>query len=82
VKAFKLRIPKSLLFAFASFSEMVSRLKGESALINLQKANELNQRFWLCDISKAKDELGFSPEYDLEKGALETIKWYKENKWL
>lgn len=82
VKAFKLRIPKSLLFAFASFSEMVSRLKGESALINLQKANELNQRFWLCDISKAKNELGFSPEYDLEKGALETIKWYKENKWL
>ncbi|MFH0930602.1 MAG: NAD-dependent epimerase/dehydratase family protein [Candidatus Zixiibacteriota bacterium] len=82
VRVFKLRIPKSFLFTFASFSEMVSHLKGESALVNLQKANELSQRFWLCDISKAKNELGFSPEYDLEKGALETIKWYKENKWL
>jgi len=82
IRAFKLRIPKFFLFTFASFSEMVSHLKGESALVNLQKANELSQRYWLCDISKAKNELGFSPEYDLEKGALETIKWYKENKWL
>lgn len=82
VKALRLRIPKFLLFTFASFSEMIARLKAESALINLQKANELSQRFWLCDISKAKNELGFSPKYDLEKGALETIKWYKENKWL
>jgi len=82
IRAFKLRIPKFFLFTFASFSEMVSHLKGESALVNLQKANELSQRYWLCDISKAKNELGFLPEYDLEKGALETIKWYKENKWL
>jgi dihydroflavonol-4-reductase len=82
VKALRLRIPKFLLFAFASFSEMIARLKAESALINLQKANELSQRFWLCDISRAKNDLGFSTEYDLEKGALETIRWYKENKWL
>ena len=82
VKAFKLRIPKFILFTFASFSQMLARLKGESALINLQKAQELTQRFWLCNISKAKNELSFFPEYDLEKGALETIKWYKENRWL
>lgn len=82
VKAFKLRIPKFILFAFATFSEMIARLKAESALINLQKAREISQRYWLCDVSKAKDELGFSTEYDLERGTRETVKWYKENGWL
>jgi len=82
VKAFKLRIPKFLLFTFATFSEMIAKLKAESALVNLQKAREISSRYWLCDISKAKDELGFSTEYDLERGAEETVKWYKEKGWL
>jgi dihydroflavonol-4-reductase len=82
IKAYKLRIPKFLLFIFATFSEMVARLKAESALVNLQKAREISQRYWLCDVSKAKNELGFSTEYDLEKGAEETVKWYKEKGWI
>lgn len=82
VKAFKLRIPKFLLFTFAAFSEMIARLKAESALVNLQKARELSRKYWLCDVSKAKDEFGFSTEYDLERGAEETVKWYKEKGWI
>lgn len=82
VKAIKLRQPKSILFTFAFFSEMFAHLKGKAALINLQKAKELTQRYWLCDASRAKNELGFSVEYDLEKGAEETVKWYREHKWL
>lgn len=27
-------------------------------------------------------ELGFSPEYDLERGVKETIAWYKDKGWL
>lgn len=82
VKAIKLTIPKSVLFCMAFFAEVFSRLQGKTPLLHVGRAKELTQRFWLCDISKAKSELGFSPEYDLEKGALETVKWYRDNKWL
>ena len=27
-------------------------------------------------------ELGYAPEYDLEKGVKETIAWYKNEGWL
>lgn len=27
-------------------------------------------------------ELGYAPEYDLEKGVKETIAWYKDEGWL
>lgn len=32
-----------------------------------------------ADISKAKDMLGYNPEWDFEKGIKNAIKWYKEN---
>lgn len=82
VRAIRLRIPKLLLVTFAFFSEAFTRLLGKTPLLHLGRAKELCRRFWLSDISKAKTELGFVPEYDLKEGALETVRWYKENKWL
>lgn len=32
-----------------------------------------------ADISKAKDLLGYDPEYDFAKGLFEAIEWYKKN---
>ena len=32
-----------------------------------------------ADISKAKELLGYDPDYDFEKGLAEAIDWYKEN---
>jgi UDP-glucose 4-epimerase len=36
----------------------------------------------LCaDIRRASEELGFQPEYDLEKGLMDYIDWYKKGKY-
>ena len=82
VKAMTVRIPVPL-FIFAAFlSQQFAKLKDEAASFNPQKAREISARFWICDVSKAKEELGFSTKYSLEQGAIETVKWYKENGWL
>ncbi|MGB8656827.1 MAG: NAD-dependent epimerase/dehydratase family protein [Candidatus Zixiibacteriota bacterium] len=77
-----LRIPKSLVFALAFLSESLSRLLGRTAVFNTQKAKEITSRYWGLDVSKAKTDLGFAPRYDLQRGAVETVKWYKEKGWL
>ena len=82
VKAVRLRIPKAFLLTSAFFSEAFTRLLGKTPLLHLGRARELCQRFWISDISKAESELGFAPGYDLKRGALETVEWYRENKWL
>jgi nucleoside-diphosphate-sugar epimerase len=38
-----------------------------------------NQAF---DISKAKSEIGYQPEVDLDDGIMQTVKWYRGNNWL
>lgn len=77
-----LRIPRSLVFFLAFISQNVSGLAGKPAVFNVQKAREITQKYWGLDVSKAKSDLGFSPKYDLAKGAEETIKWYRKEGWL
>jgi nucleoside-diphosphate-sugar epimerase len=77
-----LRIPKSVVLFLASLSESFSKLLGKTAVFNTEKAREITQRYWGLDVSKAKTQLGFSPEYDLVKGAEETAAWYREMGWL
>ena len=77
-----LKIPKSVAMFVAFISENFSKISGKAATFNIQKAKEITQRYWGLDVSKAKAELGFFPQYDLETGAKETIRWYKEKGWL
>ena len=75
----RLKVPDWALRATATVSEWFNR---ESSILNRDKARELSQGCWVCSPQKARDELGFEPEYDLERGMSETIRWYQERNWL
>lgn len=81
-RSIPLKIPRSVVFFLAFISESFSKLSGKPVAFNVQKAKEITQKCWGLDVSKAKAELGFSPKYDLERGARETVRWYKEQGWL
>jgi len=57
-------------------------LSGRPITVNSQKIKELLQRSWLCDSSKARTVLGFSPGIDLESGIRGTVRWYQAHGWL
>lgn len=64
------------------FSDKIGHLTGKISALNNDKYHILKQRNWRCDIEPARRELGYHPEYTLERGVPLTIKWYKENGWL
>lgn len=72
-------VPKWALRAGARVSEWFRR---EGAIFNRDKARELVQESWVCSPARAESELGFRPEYDLERGMRMTIDWYRERNWL
>lgn len=41
-----------------------------------------NLKIWIANISKSKKSLNWSPEYSIEKGLEETIKWYRDHLYL
>ena len=75
-------IPKWLLFGIASFSEVLSTLSRRPSLISKGMAEQMVQKDWTCDITKAKTMLRFQPQFQLSQGAQLTYQWYKDQKWL
>ncbi|OGF44284.1 MAG: hypothetical protein A2452_05680 [Candidatus Firestonebacteria bacterium RIFOXYC2_FULL_39_67] len=81
VKAITLKIPKTILFGAALIAELFSGVTGVNVLLTTHKVRELTGD-WVCNIGRAKKDLGFKPLYDINKGMQLTAKWYKENNWL
>ena len=59
------------------FLKFVCRL-GVSPTLNLDKYYILSQRNWRCDINPAREELGYDPQWPLERGVEETKEWYSK----
>jgi len=81
-KMWRVHVPLGLVKAVANISQRLYKNSLKTPVIYPERIKELTAENWGCDISKAKDILGFSPSYDLEKGLKETLLWYKENNWL
>lgn len=58
---------------------LVVRLTGFKGEVYFDTTKPQGQKVRVVDISKARQLIGFKPEYSLEKGLLETINWYKQN---
>ncbi|MBQ9216422.1 MAG: NAD(P)-dependent oxidoreductase [Prevotella sp.] len=78
----RIKAPVWILRIVTFFGEYIGRITKKVTALNNDKYNILRQRNWRCDIQPAIDELGYHPQFDLERGVKETIQWYKENGWL
>lgn len=74
--------PLPILKAISYVAGYTARLFGKTSTLNPDKYKIMKQRNWRCDISHLREDLGYEPEYLLDKGVKETIAWYKANKWL
>ena len=78
----RIKAPIWILRIVTWIGEYAGRLRGKVTALNNDKYNIMRQRNWRCDITPAKEELGYKPEYDLDRGVTEAVKWYNENGWL
>ena len=78
----EIQLPAPVLRAAAFLSDLWP-LHGESApLLTSQKAALSRPRWWLCDSSRARTELGWTPTMSLEAGLRDTFDWYRAAGWL
>lgn len=78
----RLVCPLFLLKAISFVAETASGWLHRSSTLNLDKYKIMKQRNWQCDITPLENELGYRPEYPLERGVKEAIAWYKKEGWL
>ena len=74
--------PIWLLRIITFCGEYIGHMTGKVTALNNDKYNIMRQRNWRCDITPAKEELGYEPKVQLEEGVKRSVKWYQENGWL
>lgn len=57
------------------------KLRDKAVMLTPEKANVLLTDF-VCDASRARRELGWTPEVAWAEGVVRTARWYRENGWL
>ena len=78
----QVKVPFFLLDFISIFTEIAAKITRQAPTLNRQKVQDLKQRFWICDSTKAQQELDYRPTYSLQNGIQETADWYRANGWL
>lgn len=77
-----IKCPLFILKVVSLLAGFAARCLGKVSTLNADKYKIMKQRNWQCDISPLVEELGYRPEYPLERGVKEIIAWYKKEGWL
>ncbi|SHE60247.1 NAD-dependent epimerase/dehydratase family protein [Pedobacter caeni] len=81
-KTLKFHLPVPVVGALAALMDIFYAKSRNTPALNKEKMAELTAINWACNIGHVKADLGYEPEFDLEKGLNETVSWYKSNNWL
>jgi nucleoside-diphosphate-sugar epimerase len=81
-KLIKWRLPNFSIYVVAAAAEPLAFFTGKAALFSFEKAKELAQPSWSCDVGKAKRELGYEAKTPILDGMRETIEWYRREGWV
>lgn len=77
-----IKAPLWFLHGVCAVNGGLMRRLGKLTTLNMDKYHILRQRNWQCDIEPARRDLGYEPQYPLERGTHLAVRWYKENGWL
>ena len=77
-----IKAPVWFLRLVCGFNTWLSGFTGRLQTLNMDKFHILKQRNWRCDIGPARHDLGYHPEWPLDRGVKEAVAWYKANGWL
>jgi nucleoside-diphosphate-sugar epimerase len=69
--------PLWVLRCVSAVAERFARLFGKTSTLNGDKYKIMKQRNWQCDITPLQKELGFTPQWNLERGVKACAEWYK-----
>ncbi len=74
------RLPLWAVYAASVIAEKIAALRGKPSTLNRDKFKIMRQRNWICDISDAQRDFGFTPRWPLVRGLEATVAEYIREK--
>ncbi|MGI9501654.1 MAG: NAD-dependent epimerase/dehydratase family protein, partial [Geminicoccaceae bacterium] len=79
---FRLRVPKTLLFALGHANAGLRILPGYTPMLTPEKVRELTHPDWVADRASIPATTGWKPGIPVDCGFPATIDWYRLHSWL
>ncbi len=80
-KPLRLTIPSFLAWPVAAIAEGMARISGKPALLSFDRIRMFKAE-WLCESALLECDIGFEPDYGIERGIEEAAEWYRSKGWL
>lgn len=75
-----LKLPMWVVYAASVVAEKWGLARMKPSTLNRDKFKIMKQRNWSCDVSDAKRDFGFNPQFPLERGIKATVEAYLAEK--
>jgi nucleoside-diphosphate-sugar epimerase len=75
-------LPHFLVLTAGAISGFFGSFGKKPPVFNYQKGIDFIQPYWICSHKSATKDFGYRQKVSLEDGIKNTIKWYKDMKWL
>jgi nucleoside-diphosphate-sugar epimerase len=75
-------VPAAMVRLAGSLAGLASRFSDGPPVFNGEKANEMLQEAWLCEVESAQEALGQPFTTAFAEGAQQTWAWYRTQGWL
>lgn len=76
-----IRVPEPVMQAVGVVAEELARIRGALPDFSRDKAREFLARSWECDVTRARNELGWEATVAIDAGLAETAAWYEREGW-
>ena len=77
-----IHLPHFLVLGAGAISGFIGSFGKKPPVFNYQKGIDFIQQYWICSVKSATKDFGYRQKISLEQGVKDTIKWYKDMKWL
>jgi nucleoside-diphosphate-sugar epimerase len=74
------RLPMWAVYVASVVAEKWGLMRMKPSTLNRDKYKIMKQRNWSCDVSDAKRDFGFNPQFSLQRGLHATVEAYLANK--
>jgi nucleoside-diphosphate-sugar epimerase len=75
-------VPDLIVKGMMLYADLLSKLFKKDVLLNRDRLSTLSYPRWVCDVSKARADLGYRQTVSLADGFRETYEWYRKEGWL
>lgn len=82
MRLLRVRLPSLAAKVVGELGQFVWALTGKPQIVSRRKIRDMLRPRWTCSCERARAELGFEPNVDLQSGMRDTARWYRDNGWL